>query len=351
MIKLTSLKLLILITLFITYSFAVRSEPIGEFNTDTIKALYGVSVEELQTSNDQNSIVALSLKHYYGGGTYRDIDEAFLVLDKAVGRRYDEYKINLILTSCLFEHYLLHNPKPSPEEIIYKVDKIVTQAQNGVPQAEFTIGDLIRVYSDRLLFVGEKDANKWYKKAAEKNYIPALVQLSKSSLLKEREQFAYSLKAADLNDSESQRVTGLGYLEGRGTIVNYQRAIQWLEKASLNGDSVAMYQLGNIYNSNKYVDKDITTAIKWHLKAAKLDLAASQNELAKIYHSGIITNNPDLIRAYSWLNIARFNGFYSEDLMTELEFKMTKGEIAKAQAFSTKCIESSFKDCTYENGF
>ena len=54
-------------------------------------------------------------------------------------------------------------------------------------------------------------------------------------------------------------------------------AMKWLLKAAEQGDTNAMYHIGDMYESGSGVKKDPSIAIQWFLKAAEQGDADSQS--------------------------------------------------------------------------
>jgi len=94
--------------------------------------------------------------------------------------------------------------------------------------------------------------------------------------------------------------------------------------------------LGFAYYLGRGVPKDYVEARKWFLKAAQQGDADAQWILGTIYAEGKgVPKN--YIQAYKWLNLSAAQG--REDSIKELreiESKMTPGQVAEAQALSTK---------------
>ena len=100
-----------------------------------------------------------------------------------------------------------------------------------------------------------------------------------------------------------------------------------------------MYELGN------GVPENDAEAVKWYRKAADQGLARGQYNLGVMYYNGdgVQENN---VRAYVWLSMSKTQG--DEDAKKAVEIvknKMTKQQIAQAQALASQCYESDYKDC------
>ena len=100
-----------------------------------------------------------------------------------------------------------------------------------------------------------------------------------------------------------------------------------------------MYELGN------GVPENDAEAVKWYRKAADQGHAKAQSNLGVMYYNGdgVPENH---VRAYVWLSMAKTQGYESAKKAVEIvKNKMTKQQIAQAQALASQCYESDYKDC------
>jgi hypothetical protein len=86
----------------------------------------------------------------------------------------------------------------------------------------------------------DKEAVNWYRKAADKGQVYAMLNL------------------------------GWMYANGRGVARDDSEAVKWCRKAADLGEPVAMYNLGLMYDNGLGVKKDRAEALKWYKKAAAL---------------------------------------------------------------------------------
>jgi len=108
--------------------------------------------------------------------------------------------------------------------------------------------------------------------------------------------------AAEHGHSEAEYLLGMAYLNGRGTLQNYQAALEQFTKAAQKGHLEAEYRLGIFYRDG-------------------------------------LATPPNKESAYLWLNIAAARG-HEEALQyrDKLAFAMTTEEITRAQEASTKTM-------------
>ena len=57
------------------------------------------------------------------------------------------------------------------------------------------------------------------------------------------------------------------YEGGLGVDVNYKKAIEWFEKAAMQGDADAQCNLGVMYENGHGVDQSDSMAMRWYAKA------------------------------------------------------------------------------------
>ena len=107
-------------------------------------------------------------------------------------------------------------------------------AHPGVPRFEYQLGRALQQAK------GYGEALQWYRKAADKNYAPAMFHLA------------------------------IMYANGIGVASDYARAVEWHRKAADQGMPLAMLTLGLIYENGRLgVTRDRTEALRWIRKAAE----------------------------------------------------------------------------------
>ncbi|MBC7004561.1 sel1 repeat family protein [Photobacterium sp. BZF1] len=73
---------------------------------------------------------------------------------------------------------------------------------------------------------------------------------------------------AGLGDSQSQLALAEAYALGYGgLIVSEEKAVEWLTQAALQGNTMAQYNLGDMYYFGFGVEKSATAAHEWYLAA------------------------------------------------------------------------------------
>ena len=115
--------------------------------------------------------------------------------------------------------------------------------------------------------------------------------------------------------------------------------------AAKDGDAIAQYNLGVMYDNGRGVPENKAEAVKWYRKAADQGDADAQFNVGVMYANGDGVPEND-IRAYVWWSMAKTQGnAEAAKNLGILKPRMTKQQIAEAQALAAQCYESDYKDC------
>ena len=148
-------------------------------------------------------------------------------------------------------------------------------------------------------------------------------------------------KMAEQGQAIAQYNLGIIYEYGRGVRQNDIEAVKWYRKASMQGVSVAQYKLGIMYDNGWGVPPSDTEAVKWYSDAAKQGHPLAQHDLAFMYAAGTGVAQ-DYVRAYMWLNIAVANG---NSLMVKhlnsVSGKLTFTQIEEAKKRTREWMENN----------
>ncbi len=138
-------------------------------------------------------------------------------------------------------------------------------------------------------------------------------------------------KAAEQGDVMAQYNLGIMYDVGRGVTQDYAEAVKWYGKAADQGDAKAQYNLGLVYVKGQGVAQDNAGAVKWYRNAAEQGNVAAQTFLGNMYKTGRGVTQ-DYVQAHMWFNLVAAKGEETarkgRDLVAE---KMTPAQIAEAQ--------------------
>ena len=150
---------------------------------------------------------------------------------------------------------------------------IIRLAEDKDPFAQCNLG-LMYNYGNGVK-EDEKEAVKWYRKAAEQGYSRAQCNLGISyedgDGVEEdkKEAIKWYRKSAEQGYSRAQNNLGLIYYHGNGVEQDYKEAVKWFRKAAEQNYSTAQYNLGLMYEYGNGVEKDKKEAIKWYRKAVE----------------------------------------------------------------------------------
>jgi hypothetical protein len=205
--------------------------------------------------------------------------------------------------------------------------RIWTTPESSTPETLFDLAGKHNQGSDRIK-EDKGEAFKWYLKAAEGGYTPAMTQVG--LMFVQGEGTAADLPAAvkwltaaaDQNDPEAMYSLANMYAAGQGVIADQDKAaglwvkaadkghaqagrklgkkvaaldikdvdknsLAWLQKAAESGDVKAMFDLALVYkNGAPDVAKNIGMSAKWFMEAAILGHADAQYNLGKSFATG-----------------------------------------------------------------
>lgn len=185
------------------------------------------------------------------------------------------------------------------------VQYIERAAEAGQTDALLFYAELYGNLSDNDLYDEEKSAS-YYRKAAEKGNIKAILALGDRSLkntdipfwkctandlsedLYERHkaQFAWYLLAAEGGCIEVMPRIATAYHYGYPCEKNDETAFLWAARAADAGDCYAMYQVGYFYENAIGCEKDMTTALMFYTNAAESGISNAMYRLIDIYAYG-----------------------------------------------------------------
>lgn len=198
----------------------------------------------------------------------------------------------------------LPNQLPDP-------DKIVSAAESGVAEAQFTLGDMLQ-YGEGVE-QNYEEALFWFRKAADQDFLHAN---NKIGLFYENgwgvpqdypEAAHWFRRGAELGHSTAQFNIGMHYER----IGDLDEAIRWYRLAGELGNSTAQFKLGDMYQKGQGVKMDYSEAMKWLTLAAEQGEIDAQFILGAMYAEGecVTPDYSQAIReAVKWLQSAAENG-------------------------------------------
>ncbi len=120
---------------------------------------------------------------------------------------------------------------------------------------------------------------------------------------------------------------------------DYATAVREWRPLADQGDGVAQYNLGAMYDEGLGVPQDYVQAVKWYRKAAEQGHASAQYSLGAMYAQGHGVTQ-DYVQAHTWFNLAGAQGdkvaFTSRDRVAK---RMTTAQIAEAERLAREWTE------------
>ena len=112
---------------------------------------------------------------------------------------------------------------------------------------------------------------------------------------------------------------------------DYKTAYKSFLPLAEQGDAVAQYCLGIMYDEGQGVLQDYKQALKWYRLSAEQGDSYSQYKLGMSYYKRAVVPQ-DYVSAHMWLNLSATNGRkYAVGDRDKVEKKMTPQQIEKAQ--------------------
>lgn len=135
---------------------------------------------------------------------------------------------------------------------------------------------------------------------------------------------------------------------------NYKDAIRLFSEVESAGLSEGGLGLAKMYARGAGYPKDLMLALTKGLESAKKGLSEAQSFVGQIYQGDDFSESgsrskglpPNYKLAYMWLNIAAAEGNEkAKQIRDRLSEKMSFEDVAAAQALSSKCAASGYKNC------
>ena len=126
---------------------------------------------------------------------------------------------------------------------------------------------------------------------------------------------------------------------------DYATALQEWRPLAEQGYVAAQFSLGIMYRNGEGVPQDYAEAMKWYRLAAEQGNSKAQFNLGVMYANGNSVLQDDVL-AHMWFNIASVNGDAAgSENRGRIEERMTREQIAEAQALARRCMASNYQDC------
>jgi len=159
-------------------------------------------------------------------------------------------------------------------------------AVGGHPAALFNLG--AAYYNGTGVRTNDEEACKWFLLASDAGFGEAKEAV---------ERCGRELTGPHLTNSEV--LAGDAYLRGNEVKQNLNRAAQLYQKAFAAGSAAAADRIGVMYADGLMFAQDMTQALEWLNKSAKLGYAQASYQMGLIYEKGSGSVAPDVKRAAS----------------------------------------------------
>ena len=146
--------------------------------------------------------------------------------------------------------------------------------------------------------------------------------------------------AADRGYAEAQNSLGSMYQAGEGVPRDYGEALRWYSLGADQGHAVSLRNLGYMYDLGLSVSEDNSRAANLYTQAAeKGDIQAMVN-LGAMLSQGEPPVERDVVRAFMWLDLARFYTQWTKDMklkwtvrgaLDQLKKQMSPQQIARGE--------------------
>jgi hypothetical protein len=150
---------------------------------------------------------------------------------------------------------------------------------------------------------------------------------------------------ADQGDTVARYDLGVLYDNGRGVAQDHAEAARWYRVAAEAGHAAAQNNLASLYRNGQGVPQDFAEAVKWYRRAADQGSAMAQNNLGVMYRDGLAVAKDD-VRAHMWFNLSAAKGNQgaakSRDAVAS---RLTPEQLAQAQELARKCQRSNYREC------
>ena len=108
-------------------------------------------------------------------------------------------------------------------------------------------------------------------------------------------------------DVVAQYNLGMLYDTGRGVAQSDQEALKWFRLAAEKGNSTAQFNVGTMYDTGRGIAQNNQEALKWFRLSAEKGNASAQNNLGWMYHygRGVTQSNQEALK---WYKLAAAQG-------------------------------------------
>ncbi|MDC3312300.1 sel1 repeat family protein [Alphaproteobacteria bacterium] len=150
---------------------------------------------------------------------------------------------------------------------------------------------------------------------------------------------------AEQGNAIAQYKLGFIYENGVGVPQNYKTAVKWFTLGAEKGYAKAQLKLGYVYIQGQGVPQDYKNAYKWWTLAAEQGDADAQYNLGLKYEQGVGVPK-DYVYAHMWWNISASNGNKNAARNRDkVAKKLNPLQLEKAQDLADECVAKEYKGC------
>jgi len=266
-------------------------------------------------NGDVDSYAALGNMYARGIHFNKDYEEAYKWLKLAADSEHPTAMFELA------KFYIEGYGIPKDEKVAISLLK--RSSDLGEPSAQFFLG-LIYQVGGFGLEINETEALNWFMKSARLGNSEAQVKVGDAYLdgvlisQDTNKAFEYWLKSANNNNLEAIKRLAVFYVDGIDDIEpNLELALEWTTKAAELDDTESQRNLGSGYLIGTYGIVDYPKAALWSFKAAEKGDKEAQFALGIMYKKGFFETGVDLEEAREWFALSAEQGFQSA--LDELE--------------------------------
>ena len=193
----------------------------------------------------------------------------------------------------------------SPEEELNAYEWYLKAAEKGNPDAMYKLAELSK--DDKV------EAFKWYESSAEKGNSDAMYKLAGMykegiGIYKDSEKaFEWYLQSAEKGNSDAMYDLGNMYRSGTGTEQDHRKAFDCYSSSAEKGNIYAMTSLGNMYlGGNSVLEKNFEKSVEWYNKAALGGDPVAMFNLGCLFQS--LNTQKEYKKALKWYKLAADKG-------------------------------------------
>lgn len=280
----------------------------NEKQISTMEAYSIVELEELVKQGDEQALIELADRHYFGTGIEQNLPKSvsFLIQGAQQGNPLAQQRLAFCRSQGI-------GGAKDEKKAFFWIKKAANQ---GIALAQ---ADLSFLYLKGIGTIkDDKKALFWAKKAAQEADGNAQIVLSEfyrdgiGTTKDDKKVFFYTQKAAEQGIMHAQSNLAYLYRNGIGTAKDNKKSFFWTKRAAYQGDLLEKNNLSLHYFYGLATDKNEEQAFYRMKEAAYQGFAPAQANLGDYYFKGIgIEKNKD--KAFFWKDKAAKQGYAQEE--------------------------------------